>query len=135
MGEYHLGEFVNQFRHGSLVMQLPDSETANIPTLIFGTVNGVIGVVASLPQDLFTLLHRLQACMTKVVKGVGALDHKEWRSFCSERRTVEARNFIDGDLIESFLDLKRPKMVEIAGAMNCNVDELCRKVEEMTRLH
>jgi len=25
VGEYHLGEFVNRFRHGSLVMRLPDS--------------------------------------------------------------------------------------------------------------
>jgi DNA damage-binding protein 1 len=42
VGQYHLGEFVNRFRHGSLVMKLPDTDL-NIPTLIFGTVNGVIG--------------------------------------------------------------------------------------------
>ena len=26
VGEYHLGEFVNRFRHGSLVMRMPDAE-------------------------------------------------------------------------------------------------------------
>lgn len=25
VGRYHLGEFVNRFQHGSLVMRLPDS--------------------------------------------------------------------------------------------------------------
>jgi hypothetical protein len=59
-GEYHLGEFVNRFRHGSLVMKLADSDTARLPTLLFGTINGVIGVIASVPQAQFTFLSRLQ---------------------------------------------------------------------------
>ncbi|KAJ6893991.1 hypothetical protein NC652_027920 [Populus alba x Populus x berolinensis] len=42
LGEDHLGEFVNRFRHGSLVMHLPDFDGGQIPTAIFGTVNGVI---------------------------------------------------------------------------------------------
>lgn len=65
-GEFHLGEFVNRFRHGSLVMRMPDSEAAQIPTVIFGTVNGVIGVIASLPQEQFVYLHKLQNCLTEV---------------------------------------------------------------------
>lgn len=60
MGQFHLGEFVNRFRHGSLVMKLPDSEAAKIPTVLFGTVNGSIGVIASLPQEQFQFLNRLQ---------------------------------------------------------------------------
>ena len=48
VGEYHVGEFVNRFRRGSLVMRLPDQENADVPTL-FGTVSGVIGVLATLP--------------------------------------------------------------------------------------
>ncbi|CAI9779299.1 unnamed protein product [Fraxinus pennsylvanica] len=51
VGEYHLGEFVNRFRHGSLVMRLADSNVGQIPTVIFGTVNGVIRVIASLPYE------------------------------------------------------------------------------------
>ena len=60
VGEYHLGEFVNRFRAGSLVMRLPDSEAAAIPTQLFGTINGVIGLVASLPADQFAFLTKLQ---------------------------------------------------------------------------
>ncbi|KAJ6979489.1 hypothetical protein NC653_027595 [Populus alba x Populus x berolinensis] len=41
LGEYHLGEFFNQFRHGSLVMQLTDSDGGQISTAIFGTVNAI----------------------------------------------------------------------------------------------
>ena len=60
IGEYHLGEFVNRFRHGSLVMQMADSEAAKIPTVLFGTITGVIGVLASLPADTYLLLDKLQ---------------------------------------------------------------------------
>ena len=66
MGEYHLGLFVNRIRHGSLGMRLPESEAARIPTLIYGTVEGVIGVLASLPQDQFAVLQRLQTALNKV---------------------------------------------------------------------
>ena len=60
VGQYHLGDFVNKFRHGSLVMKLPDSDAAKIPTVLFGTINGAIGVLASLPQEQFAFLERLQ---------------------------------------------------------------------------
>ncbi len=61
VGEFGLGEFVNRFRRGSLVMKLPDTEAARIGTVLFGTINGAIGVVASLPKDRFDFLWRLQA--------------------------------------------------------------------------
>ncbi|XP_020599967.1 DNA damage-binding protein 1 [Phalaenopsis equestris] len=135
VGEYHLGEFVNRFCHGSLVMRLPDSEAGNIPTVIFGTVNGVIGIVASLPHDHYVFLEKLQSILVKVIKGVGGLSHEQWRSFNNEKKTVDARNFLDGDLIESFLDLSRSRMEEISRTIGVPVEELCKRVEELTRLH
>ncbi|XP_050221597.1 DNA damage-binding protein 1 [Mercurialis annua] len=135
LGEYHLGEFVNRFRHGSLVMRLPDSDVGQIPTVIFGTVNGVIGVIASLPHEQFLFLEKLQSNLRRVIKGVGGLNHEQWRSFNNEKKTSEAKNFLDGDLIESFLDLSRNRMDEISKAMEVSAEELCKRVEELTRLH
>ncbi|CAI7850853.1 unnamed protein product [Closterium sp. NIES-54] len=74
-------------------------------------------------------------CLTKVIKGVGGLSHAEWRSFHNERKTVESKAFIDGDLVEAFLDLKRERMAEVAEQMKVPLEELCKKVEELTRLH
>lgn len=50
--EFHLGEHVNRFRQGSLTMQLTDGESAPLPTLLFGTVDGVIGVIATIPEEV-----------------------------------------------------------------------------------
>ncbi|KAH9288236.1 hypothetical protein KI387_032353 [Taxus chinensis] len=124
VGEYHLGEFVNRFRHGSLVMRLPDSDSAQISTVIFGTVNGVIGVIASLPQEQYLFLEKLQQSLVKVIKGVGGLLHEQWRSFSNERKTADAKNFLDGDLIESFLDLNRIRQEEVATLTGVPVEEL-----------
>ncbi|OVA12038.1 Cleavage/polyadenylation specificity factor [Macleaya cordata] len=135
VGEYHLGESVNRFRHGSLVMRLPDSDVGQIPTVIFGTVNGAIGVIASLSHEHYLFLEKLQSNLVKVIKGVGGLSHEQWRSFNNEKKTADAKNFLDGDLIESFLDLSRNRMEEISKAMDVSVEELCKRVEEMTRLH
>ena len=135
VGEYHLGEFVNRFRHGSLVMRLPDSEIGQIPTVIFGTINGVIGIIASLPHDQYMFLEKLQSTLVKFIKGVGNLSHEQWRSFHNDKKTAEAQNFLDGDLIEAFLDLSRSKMEEVSKAMGVPVEELSKRVEELTRLH
>ncbi|PSS29021.1 DNA damage-binding protein [Actinidia chinensis var. chinensis] len=135
VGEYHLGEFINRFRHGSLVMRLLDSDVGQIPTVIFGTVNGVIGVIASLPNEQYLFFEKLQSNLRKVIKGVGGLSHEQWRSFYNEKKTVDAKNFLDGDLIESFLDLGRIRMEEISKAMGASVEELMKRVEELTRLH
>jgi len=116
-------------------MQLPESGSASIETLIFGTINGVIGVVASLPPEKYQMLHKLEQCLNQVIKGVGGLSHQKWRSFCSERKEEEASGFIDGDLIESYLDLKKERMDEVARLMSMDAEELSKQVEELARLH
>lgn len=46
VGLFHLGEFVNVFCHGSLVMQnLGETSTPTQGSVLFGTVNGMIGKI------------------------------------------------------------------------------------------
>lgn len=70
-----------------------------------------------------------------MVRGVGNLDHQDWRTFNSERRKSECRNFVDGDLIEQFLDLSGASMASVATKMSISVEDLCKEVEELMRLH
>jgi DNA damage-binding protein 1 len=135
VGRYHLGELVNRFRHGSLIIQLPDGEGNQVPTVVFGTVNGVIGLIASLPNEQFLFLQKLQQLLVKVIKGVGGCGHERWRSFHNHQKTMNAHNFLDGDLIESFLDLGRQNMENVANSLDVSVENLCTQIEELTRLH
>ena len=75
------------------------------------------GLVTQLPQDFFSFLGELQNRMRKTIRSVGKIPHTSWRSFYNERKTEPMEGFIDGDLVETFLDLDRPIMEEIVSGM------------------
>nr|CAG4643697.1 EOG090X00HD [Lepidurus arcticus] len=146
VGRFHLGDLVNVFRHGSLVMQqAADSATPIQGGVLYGTVHGAIGVVAQLPADFYSFLSDVQSRLAKVIKPVGKIEHDFWRSFSNDRKIEPCDNFIDGDLIESFLDLDREKMKEVAHGLQMDdgsgmkreatVEDLIKLVEDLTRIH
>lgn len=75
----------------------------------------------------------------QVIRGVGGFDHDSWRSCKDERRTEAATNFIDGDLVEQFLDLDPAKAQEVVAAVWPNgevgVQQVQQRLEELQRLH
>jgi DNA damage-binding protein 1 len=73
--------------------------------------------------------------LRKVIKGVGGLSHAAWRTFQNQHQTYECKGFVDGDLIEQFLDLKRDSMERVAKDMGegVSVEELLRVVEDLSR--
>jgi len=159
IGLFHLGEFVNVFRHGSLVMQnLGESTMATQGSVLFGTVNGTIGLVTQFPAEQFNLLKEIQDRLAKTIRTVGKIEHSFWRSFHTERKTEQTTGFLDGDLIESFLDLSREKMVEVCQGLQVPVsassesdaqggistdackkeatpEDLIKMIEELNRIH
>ncbi|CAG8510042.1 5511_t:CDS:10 [Dentiscutata heterogama] len=135
-GFFHLGDSVNQIRHGSLAMNVSETEPVGISSeLLYCTSSGAIGVIASIPEQKFKFLKKLEESIDKVIGSIGDLSHKEWRSMRKGKKLYEARGFIDGDLIESFLDRSRSEMVQIAEECDMKVDELLKIVEELTRIH
>ncbi|RXN08804.1 DNA damage-binding 1 [Labeo rohita] len=110
VGLFHLGEFVNVFSHGSLVLQnLGESSTPTQGSVLFGTVNGMIGLVTSLSEGWYSLLLDLQNRLNKVIKSVGKIEHSLYPS-----ATID-----DGS------GMKR----------EATVDEVIKIVEELTRIH
>ncbi|KAI8994749.1 CPSF A subunit region-domain-containing protein [Pilobolus umbonatus] len=142
VSSWHLGDVVRRFRYGSLGMNTTDPDISPLPaTLLFGTVSGSIGVIADLTAERFKLLDQMQYNMNKVVKSIGDLSHIDWRSVSIMDRKEEAANFIDGDLIESFLDLTPQQMQEVIDGqhggrkLDLSVEDLCKVVEELMSIH
>lgn len=69
--------------------------------VLYGTNNGGIGVIAEVHKDYGKFLSNLQEKLKNVVKLLGG---------CQYEHNEE---FIDGDLIEKFLELDRFKMHEV----------------------
>lgn len=137
VGQFHLGSAVNRIQHGSLVMQMPENESPALKTLIFGTVDGMVGVIATLKADAFKFFSEVQTAVTSVLPSVGGLRHSDWREVCMDnpQRTAVAKNFLDGDVIERFLDLPERDMAKVSTMVNVGVEEIVRRVEDMQRLH
>ena len=51
--------------------------------------------------------------MSKMIKSVGKISHSFWRSFQNDQMCHLSFGVIDGDLIESFLDLPASTQAEI----------------------
>ncbi|ALC47529.1 pic [Drosophila busckii] len=145
LARFHLGDTINVFRHGSLVMQNVGERTTPINgCVLYGTCNGAIGIVTQIPQDFYDFLHGLEERLKKIIKSVGKIDHTYYRNYQINTKVEPSEGFIDGDLIESFLDLSRDKMREAVTvlelAMNgerkgADVEDVIKIVEDLTRMH
>ncbi len=101
--------------------------------------------MTQLPQDFFTFLLDLQNRMKKNIRSVGKISHAFWRSFYNERKSEPMEGFVDGDLVETFLDLDRPTMENIVSGMqisdgsgmktDAKVEDIIKIVEDLTRIH
>lgn len=159
--EMHLGDCVNVIRHGSLNSQPADTVDLSSfmgigqSSVLFGTVCGSLGSILSLPEPAFRFFTAVERAVSLVVTGVGGLTHSDWRSFFNGRRHSPQRNFIDGDMVELFLELSEADMAQalkhvnddLAGAVMASstssgalmgpvtVEEVVKRVEEISRLH
>ena len=104
-GEWHSGEHVTVIVRRSLVMNLPsESEAA--------------------------------AAAAGAGRGVGGLSHqrhREWRQYCDDRRVEDSQAFVDGDLVQLFLELSHKQQEQVAKAIGVKLSECIRRVEEAGR--
>jgi len=139
IGEYHIGELINRFKPGSIVSKSIVEGNQQAPiisnTLLFGSTDGTIGIIATIDHTHYQILETLQKALNQVIKGVGGLNHDDWRAFYSDRTRdpILARRYLDGDLIESFLDLPPKDMEKVASIANLPLEDLIRLVETLSR--
>ncbi|KAI9495111.1 mono-functional DNA-alkylating methyl methanesulfonate N-term-domain-containing protein [Zychaea mexicana] len=141
VSQWHFGERIQRFRTGSLGSHPSDDNKPVAPSLIFCTTNGTIGVIADLSADHFKLLWQMQNNLLKIVPSLGDLNHTDWRSIAINDIRDKSSHFIDGDLIESFLDLTPQQMRGVVEGHNggrkldYTVERLCQVVEELMSIH
>ena len=116
--EMRLGEMVNRIR--SFEVSETDSRTPApvTPKAFMGTVEGSIylfGLIAPTHRDL---LMRLQASLATMVSSLGDVPFNSYRAFKNQvREAEEPYRFVDGELIEGFLDLKDELQESVVGGL------------------
>jgi DNA damage-binding protein 1 len=101
-----------------------------------GQVEGgvyMFGTVAPQAQDL---LMRFQAKLATVITTPGGIDFTSYRAFQNpERAGAGPERFIDGELIERFLDLDEDTQEEVCEGLGPTVETMRSMVEELKRMH
>ena len=83
-----------------------------------------LGLIGQLKQETFKILDKLQQKMASCIKSVGNIEHEVYRAFYQEHRTKPMAGFIDGDLVEKFIDLPRTQMNDMIQGMKVAKDNL-----------
>ena len=167
-GEYHIGDYVNVLRRGSLIIQPIDSThdshnnnasnhnnnhrshantghaaAANVsssssnnnifdpqyksitgyPTdhrfnVLYGTISGALGNLIVLNENSFKFFSAIEKAMKNFLTPIGGFAHEDWRTFQNEMRSSPAKNILDGDLIEMFLDLNKDQVEILTKEIN-----------------
>lgn len=93
----------------------------------------MFGTIAAGSQDL---LLRFQTRMAEAVEMTGDIFFSQWRSFRNEERESDGpHRFVDGELLERFLDLGEEAQEEIVTGLGPDVEAMRNLVEELKRLH
>lgn len=79
---------------------------------------------------------RLQSRMSEFIHGLGNLPFNKYRSLKNgDRETDEPFRFVDGELIERFLDISEDLQEEICKGLGPNVEDMRGIIEELKRAH
>lgn len=105
-------------------------------SLTFLQVEGSIylfGTVAPRAQDL---LMRFQSRLADRIRTPGDIPLDKYRSFRNAEREGEGPfRFLDGEVLERFLDMDEETQQEVCHGLGPSVEDLRNMVEELKRMH
>ena len=103
VSQLRLGEMVNRIRP----IHVNTSPTAPVtPKAFMATVEGGVYLYGQIGQEYLDLLISLQSALAPMVESLGEVPFNSYRAFRNEvSETDEPVRFVDGELIEAFLEL------------------------------
>ncbi|KAF2273015.1 DNA damage-binding protein 1 [Westerdykella ornata] len=128
-----LGEMVNRIRRIDVATA---SDAAIIPRAFMATVEGSIYLFCLISPSYQNLLINLQSNLAELVHAPGDIPFNKYRAFKdSVTETDEPERFVDGDLIERFLDLTEDMQVKAVEGLDADVETIRGMVETLRRIH
>ena len=93
----------------------------------------MFGTIAPQAQDL---LLRFQAKLATVIKTAGGIEFNSYRAFRNGEREGDGPfRFVDGELLERFLDVDEKTQADICQGLGPSVEDMRNLVEELRRMH
>lgn len=99
-------------------------------------VEGSLYLFGEITPQYQDLLITFQANLARCIETTGNLSFDQWRSFRSQLRESEGPfRFLDGEMLERFLDLTESTQEIVCEGLGPSVEEMRNIVEELRRLH
>jgi DNA damage-binding protein 1 len=67
---------------------------------------------------IYSFVHDLESRIAKETTNAMRVDHSVYRQFTTEKRTEPVHGFVDGDLVETLLDLPRDTVTKVVHGMH-----------------
>lgn len=167
VGRFHTGESIHRLltvsspsllrstkkKNSVSKSQMDDYDTSHSSCSFISTFNtkwqtfwsstqGGLGVIFELPEDCYRHLLKIQKALYQVLPSPLGIDLSTARDFVSAPRRIPHHGFIDGDIVETFLDLPFDKQLTVFDALHKShpndfpdFQALLRELEELHRSH
>ncbi|GAB7362694.1 hypothetical protein MBLNU230_g3002t1 [Neophaeotheca triangularis] len=140
ISELSLGEAVNRLYPLNSQNVLPSPSAVVIPAAFIATIDGSLYLFGTISPSYQNLLMQLQDVLANTIKSPGEVEFRAFRGVRTSVRDMSAegpQRFVDGELVERFLDLdaeaQETVVAELGGAVG--VEEVRVLVEGLRRMH
>ncbi|OAA77040.1 DNA damage-binding protein 1 [Akanthomyces lecanii RCEF 1005] len=131
--EIHLGEQINKMRKLNVA---PTDNAAVSPKAFLASIEGTLYLYGDIAPQYQDLLITLQTNIEQHVKTAGGINFHAWRSFRNQTREADGPfRFVDGEMVERFLDLNEATQAELCKDLGPSVEDVRNLIEELRRMH
>ncbi|PHH87622.1 hypothetical protein CDD83_8619 [Cordyceps sp. RAO-2017] len=131
--EMNIGEQINRIR----ALHVAPTENAIVhPRAFLGSVDGTLYLFGDISPQNQDLLITFQSRLQEYIYAPGNIDFDLWRAFRSQAREGNGPyRFVDGEMVERFLDLDEAKQELVCDGLGPSVEDMRNMVEELRRMH
>ncbi|VUC24859.1 unnamed protein product [Clonostachys rosea] len=133
ISELNIGEQINRIRRLHVA---PDENAAVWPKAFLASSEGSVYMYGEIAPGYQDLLINFQSSLARHAKPVGDINFDLWRAYRSEARETNGPfRFLDGEMLERFLDMNESMQEEVCEGLGPSVEDMRNIVEELRRLH
>ena len=99
-------------------------------------IEGTLYLYGEIAPEYQDLLLNFQTRLQDYIHAPGNISFEVWRAFRNESRDAEGPfRFIDGEMIERFLDIDEGKQELVCEGLGPSVEDMRNIIEELRRMH
>ena len=110
-----------------------------INIIFFVTLEGTLGQIIQINKEIYMFLKALQDFLIKKIENIGGFDYNNWKMFRYGINNKIAQGYIEGDIIEKFLNnddnYKKQILKELNYNWNKQYDEVIHILEILVNNH